>query len=239
MIPTLSRTVTVGWGSTIDTSSLTNQRGELPSHAVSRPLWPFPQSSFLRDFYLFFGPVPFLSALHRNAPLSLRCSGQDTLITSLQQEILLSHEPSEDQVLIPALAGTLSADAASAQTESTPNSAMSRAPQARASKSAPSSPMQRSSSRRQADPAAGSRPASPLVEGNQHLRHIDRAPPGDIVRRAREVRASANLARQKSKRNFFEDAFSVNPTSPARERVRGDAIVLAEVKTNVIVRPKA
>ncbi|AEO57764.1 hypothetical protein MYCTH_2018629, partial [Thermothelomyces thermophilus ATCC 42464] len=111
---------------------------------------------------------------------------------------------------------------------------MSRAaPQVRASKSAPSSPMQRSSSRRKAAQAAGSRPASPLVGGDQHMRHIDGAPPGDIVRRAREVRPSADLAGQKSKRNFFEDAFSVNPTSPARERVRGDAIVLAEVKTNV------
>ncbi|KAL2181607.1 Tautomerase/MIF superfamily [Thermothelomyces heterothallicus CBS 202.75] len=112
---------------------------------------------------------------------------------------------------------------------------MSRgAPRVRASKSAPSSPMQRSSSRRKAAQAAGSRPASPPVEGDQHMRHIDGAPPGDVVRGAREARPSADLAGQKSRRIFFEDAFSVNnPPSPARERVRGDAIVLAEVKTNV------
>jgi hypothetical protein len=72
------------------------------------------------------------------------------------------------------------------------------------------------------------------------MRHIDRAPPGDTVRRTTNKSQSqqprADLTRQKSKRNFFEDAFAVNPTSPARECVHGDAMVLAEVKTNVIVR---
>lgn len=68
------------------------------------------------------------------------------------------------------------------------------------------------------------------------MRHIDRAPPGDIARRTSKSQSRADLARQKSKRSFFEDAFSVSPNSPARERVHGDAIVMAEVKTNVIVR---
>ena len=69
------------------------------------------------------------------------------------------------------------------------------------------------------------------------MRHIDRAPPGDMARRPSKPQPKvADLTRQKSKRNFFEDAFSDNPPSLARERVHGDAIVLAEVKTNVIVR---
>jgi hypothetical protein len=67
------------------------------------------------------------------------------------------------------------------------------------------------------------------------MRHIDRPPPGDIVRRSSKSQPKADLARQKSKRNFFDDAFSANTTSPARERVHGDAIVMAEVKTNVMV----
>jgi hypothetical protein len=60
-------------------------------------------------------------------------------------------------------------------------------------------------------------------------------PPGDIVRRSSKSQPRADLARQKSKRNFFDDAFSANTTSPARDRVHGDAIVMAEVKTNVMV----
>jgi hypothetical protein len=82
----------------------------------------------------------------------------------------------------------------------------------------------------------GVRPAANLVEGNHVLRPIDRAPPGDIVRNTSKSQSRAELSRRKSKKNFFEDAFSVHPGSPARERVHGDAIVMAEVKTNVIVR---
>ncbi|KAK4237923.1 Tautomerase/MIF superfamily [Achaetomium macrosporum] len=78
-------------------------------------------------------------------------------------------------------------------------------------------------------------PTPNLVEGNHLMRNIDRAPPGDIVRRASKTQSRADLARQKSRRNFFEDAFSTNPSTPARERVHGDAIVMAEVKTNVII----
>ncbi|KAK3302188.1 Tautomerase/MIF superfamily [Chaetomium strumarium] len=78
-------------------------------------------------------------------------------------------------------------------------------------------------------------PTPNLVEGNHLMRNIDRAPPGDIVRRASKTRSRADLPRQKSMRNFFEDAFSTHPSTPARERVHGDAIVMAEVKTNVII----
>jgi hypothetical protein len=69
------------------------------------------------------------------------------------------------------------------------------------------------------------------------MRHIDRPTPGDIVRRSSKSQPRTDLARQKSRRNFFDDAFSANTNSPARERVHGDAIVMAEVKTNVMVYP--
>ena len=77
------------------------------------------------------------------------------------------------------------------------------------------------------------------------MRDIDRPLPGDVATAgAKRVSKSSSsskqpsvveLSRQKSKLNFWEDAFSVNEVSPAKERIRGDAIVMAEVKTNVIV----
>ncbi|KAK4043964.1 Tautomerase/MIF superfamily [Parachaetomium inaequale] len=112
---------------------------------------------------------------------------------------------------------------------------MSRAPHARASRPAPGPPTQRSRSGQKVQ-IADAQTTSPLAEGNHLMRHIDRAPLADTVRRTSSKSQSqprADLTRQKSKRNFFEDAFAVNPTSSARERVHGDAMVLAEVKTNI------
>ena len=68
------------------------------------------------------------------------------------------------------------------------------------------------------------------------MRQIDRAPPGDVVRKASKTQWKAELARKRSNLSFFEDAFSENQESPARARVLGDSMVMAEVKTNVIVR---
>ncbi|KAK3295906.1 Tautomerase/MIF superfamily [Chaetomium fimeti] len=82
----------------------------------------------------------------------------------------------------------------------------------------------------------GPQSPAPLIEGTHLMRPIDRAPPGDVARSASKAQSKTDLTRQKSKRNFFEDAFLDNPPSLARERVHGDAIVTAEVKTNVIVR---
>ncbi|KAK4106475.1 Tautomerase/MIF [Parathielavia hyrcaniae] len=76
--------------------------------------------------------------------------------------------------------------------------------------------------------------AAHLVEGN-HLRPVDRAPPGNIVRKTSTSQPGADLARGKSRKNFFEDAFSVHPGNSTRERVHGEAMVIAEVKTNVII----
>ncbi|KAK4179266.1 Tautomerase/MIF superfamily [Triangularia setosa] len=59
---------------------------------------------------------------------------------------------------------------------------------------------------------------------------------GDIlVRPGRKRQSKPDLAKQQSTVNFFEDAFSVTEGNTARERVHGDAIVMAEVKTNVII----
>lgn len=73
-----------------------------------------------------------------------------------------------------------------------------------------------------------------LVEGDRLLRDIDRAPPGDVVQRSCKPQIKPELTKQRS--NYFEDAFSVKDLSPVRERVRSEAMVVADVKTNVIVR---
>jgi len=75
-----------------------------------------------------------------------------------------------------------------------------------------------------------------LVEGGRSMRDIERPPPGDAPRRGGNQRAKTDLQRKRSAINFFGDAFGVGESnSAAKERVRGDAIVTAEVKTNVIV----
>lgn len=79
-----------------------------------------------------------------------------------------------------------------------------------------------------------SRPSTPFfVQGDRNLRDIDRAPPGDVLRKTPKPQSRPTLAKQRS--NFFEDAFSVKEVNPARDRVRNEAMVVAEVRTNVIV----
>lgn len=65
------------------------------------------------------------------------------------------------------------------------------------------------------------------------MRNITQPPPGDVTRTGSNQ--GKGLAKRRSNVNFFEDAFSVGDSSAAKERVRGDAIVFAEVKTNVII----
>lgn len=85
-----------------------------------------------------------------------------------------------------------------------------------------------------------------LVKGDNILRDIDRAPPGDpsqlrprrkslLALRSTDDENNPELARQRSQ--YFEDAFSARDgnTSPARERVRSEAPVLAELRTNVLI----
>ncbi|KAK4650196.1 hypothetical protein QC762_705210 [Podospora pseudocomata] len=59
---------------------------------------------------------------------------------------------------------------------------------------------------------------------------------GDIlVRPGRKRHSRPDLVKQQNTVNFFEDAFAVSEGNTARERIHGDAIVMAEVKTNVII----
>ncbi|KAK3357348.1 Tautomerase/MIF superfamily [Lasiosphaeria hispida] len=76
---------------------------------------------------------------------------------------------------------------------------------------------------------------SKLVEGGQLTRGIDRPLPGDVGHRARKSHSKQDLGKKRSNVNFFEDFFGVNESNVAKERVRGDAMVMAEVKTNVII----
>ncbi|KAK1750777.1 Tautomerase/MIF superfamily [Echria macrotheca] len=79
-------------------------------------------------------------------------------------------------------------------------------------------------------------PPAVLVEGGRSMRNIERPPPGDAPRRDGKSRAKTDLQRKRSAIDFFGDAFGVGESnSAAKERVRGDAIVTAEVKTNVII----
>jgi hypothetical protein len=80
-----------------------------------------------------------------------------------------------------------------------------------------------------------------MVEGNtQLLRTIDRGPPGDVSMRqqqtARKTKPRPEIAQQRS--SYFEDVLqATREINPVREKVRGESMVTAEVKTNVIVRP--
>lgn len=90
--------------------------------------------------------------------------------------------------------------------------------------------------RKARNPEATTSPTPHLVDGNRIMRDIDRPPPGDVIRRARKAPSKPDLEKRRSNINFFEEAFSTTETSPAKERVYGDSMVMAEVKTNVIVR---
>jgi len=72
-----------------------------------------------------------------------------------------------------------------------------------------------------------------LVEGTNIMRAIERAPPGDPGSKPRKVASKPELSQRSQ---YFEDAFSVKDmVNPARDKVRREAIVLADLKTNVIV----
>ena len=75
-----------------------------------------------------------------------------------------------------------------------------------------------------------------VMEGDNHLlRDIVHPPPGDVTRENRKSKYGRDTARTKSV--YFEDAFqSHREVNPAKERVHSESIVMAEVRTNVIVR---
>jgi len=73
-----------------------------------------------------------------------------------------------------------------------------------------------------------------LVEGDDLVDDIHTPLPGDTTPKSGRPRSRAELARQRSA--YFEDAFSTKPTTnAAQERLRSEAPIVAEVKTNVIV----
>jgi hypothetical protein len=67
------------------------------------------------------------------------------------------------------------------------------------------------------------------------MRSIERVPPGDVARESRKPSLRPGLAKHRS--IYFEDAFQAGrEVNTAKDRIRSEAIVMAEVKTNVIVR---
>ncbi|KAI2638269.1 Tautomerase/MIF [Xylaria nigripes] len=81
-----------------------------------------------------------------------------------------------------------------------------------------------------------SRPSSTvLVEGNDFMRSIDRPLPGDVIGR-RKSQLNSELNRKKSA--YFETQFAApnRADSPTLARIRNEAMVAAELKTNVIIR---
>ena len=73
-----------------------------------------------------------------------------------------------------------------------------------------------------------------LVDGDDLVRDIKTPLPGDSMRTPERPRSRAALAQKRSA--YFEDVFSSKPVdSPAKERLRSETTIVAEVKTNVLV----
>lgn len=73
-----------------------------------------------------------------------------------------------------------------------------------------------------------------LNEIVEPTRPATRPAPGDFSKPTAKTMGRAGLARRKN--DFFEEAFAVRgDRHPLRERIRGESIVLLELKTNVIV----
>jgi hypothetical protein len=75
-----------------------------------------------------------------------------------------------------------------------------------------------------------------IVEGNDNMSDINRPPPGDVVTRKKRSQSKPELTRQRS--SFFEDAFATKDVNPAKDRLLSEAIVMADIKTNVEVSLK-
>lgn len=76
---------------------------------------------------------------------------------------------------------------------------------------------------------------SSIVEGSDLMRNIDRPPPGDPTMNRRKSQANPGLSKRTSA--YYENEFAVGRESnSALDRVRNEALVIAELKTNVIVR---
>ncbi|KAI8628586.1 Tautomerase/MIF [Xylariaceae sp. FL1651] len=78
-------------------------------------------------------------------------------------------------------------------------------------------------------------PTVSLVEGNDVMRSIDRPLPGDVVGRRK---AQLHPEASKKKSAYFESEFAApnRGDDPAKARIRNEAMVTAELKTNVIIK---
>ncbi|ETS76055.1 hypothetical protein PFICI_12999 [Pestalotiopsis fici W106-1] len=75
---------------------------------------------------------------------------------------------------------------------------------------------------------------SNIVEGNHVMRNIDRPPPGDMVHHRRSQR-QPGLSKKRSQ--YYENEFAAGrEMDSTKDRVRNEAIVLAELRTNVIIQ---
>lgn len=84
--------------------------------------------------------------------------------------------------------------------------------------------------------AQASRPTKlRTVKGSDNMRDIERPPPGDVFSRKKRSASKPELTKQRS--NYFEDAFAVKEANPGKDRVLSESIVMADVKTNVMVSP--
>ncbi|KAL8370865.1 hypothetical protein RB595_000959 [Gaeumannomyces hyphopodioides] len=88
---------------------------------------------------------------------------------------------------------------------------------------------------------ASARPQSTMIVDGDYrmLRDIDRPPPGDPSTRTRASQGKVDMAKRRS--TYFEDQFASTKkeknavASSLTERVRSEAVVMAEVRTNVIL----
>lgn len=75
-----------------------------------------------------------------------------------------------------------------------------------------------------------------LNEMDELMQPITRRPPGDTLKPAAVTMGRAELSRRKT--HYFEEAFSSRCVMDTlRERIQSDSMVVAELKTNVIVSP--
>ncbi|KAI1378199.1 Tautomerase/MIF [Hypoxylon crocopeplum] len=76
---------------------------------------------------------------------------------------------------------------------------------------------------------------SHIVEGNKMMRNIDRPPPGDPVT-SRKSQLHPELSKKRSA--YFESEFAAANRDPdlVRARIQNEAIVMADLRTNVIIK---
>ncbi|KAI1085871.1 Tautomerase/MIF [Whalleya microplaca] len=84
----------------------------------------------------------------------------------------------------------------------------------------------------------GQRPGPPkinIIEGNEMMRSIDRPPPADVLS-PRKSQLHPDVSKKKSSYFEYELAAGNRDPEPVRARVHNEAIVVAELRTNVIIK---